>query len=92
MSTERKTADERRSLLSRQIGSRLASGRRVESQSEFQAVLIHGHAVNHILHLFISIITAGIWIIVWIALVIFGGERREIVEVDEWGNSSVSKL
>ena len=92
MATERKTTDERRALLSRQIGARLALGRRVESQSEFQAVLVHGHPVNHILHLIITLITLGVWVIVWIALILFGGEKREIVEVDEWGNASIAKL
>lgn len=92
MTTERKTAEERRELLSRQINSRLAMGRRVESQSDYQAVLVHGHQVNHVLHLIITLVTVGIWAIIWIALMIFGGERREVVQVDEWGNASVAKL
>ena len=92
MATERKSIDERREMLSRQVGSRLTLGRRVEYQSDFQAVLVHGHQVNHVLHLIITLITLGMWAIVWIALVLFGGEKREIVEVDEWGNPSIAKL
>lgn len=44
-------------------------GWRVESQSDFQAVLVQDRKVNHILHLVLSILTAGIWIIVWVFVV-----------------------
>ena len=92
MSSERKTADERKEILSRQIGTLLAQGRRIESQSDFQAVLVQGHPVNHILHLIITLMTLGVWTIVWLALTVLGGEKREVVQVDEWGNPTVSRL
>ncbi len=92
MEANRKSVDERREILSRQIGSLLSQGRRVESQSDFQAVLLRGHAVNHILHLIITIVTLGFWGIVWIALVALGGEKRELVQVDEWGNPTIARL
>ena len=34
----------------------------------------------------------GGWIWVWIALAIFGGEKREIATVDEYGNVTLSKV
>lgn len=37
---------------------------------------IDGTKVNHILHLILSIITAGIWIIVWILIVISASSER----------------
>ena len=92
METNRKSVDERREILSRQIGSLLSQGRRVESQSDFQAVLLRGHAVNHVLHLIITLFTLGFWAIVWIALVALGGEKRELVQVDEWGNPTIARL
>ena len=92
MATERKSSDERQSLLSRQVASLLSQGRRVESQSDYQAVLVQGHRPNHVLHLILTFITLGIWGLVWLALVFLGGEKRELVQVDEWGNSSVSRL
>ncbi len=61
MATNHKSADERKEILSRQVGSLLMQGRRVESQSDFQAVLIRGHSVNHILHLILTLITLGTW-------------------------------
>ena len=37
-------------------------------------------------------VTLGVWWLVWIALVLFGGEKRMSVNVDEWGNTNVQKL
>ena len=92
LETNHKSVDERKQILSRQIGSLLTQGRRVESQSDFQAVLLRGHAVNHVLHLIITLVTLGLWVIVWIALVALGGEKRELVQVDEWGNPTIARL
>ena len=36
--------------------------------------------------------TLGVWWLVWLALVIFGGEKRTSVGVDEWGNTNVQRL
>ena len=84
--SQRKSADDRKALLARQIANMVPRGWRVESQSDFQAVLVTGKSVNHVLHLILTLITCFTWGIVWAALVIFGGERREIAEADEWGN------
>ena len=54
--------------------------------------MVKGKPVNHILHLILSLVTVGFWLIIWVALVIFGGEKREIVEVDAWGTPTVAKL
>ena len=88
----KKTTDERKELLARQVASLITQGRRVETQSDFQAVLLQGHRVNHLLHALITLFTVGLWAIVWIALAILGGEKRELVQVDEWGNPTVARL
>ena len=90
--SSRKTSEERREALSQLITSQLSQGWRIESQGDFQAVLLQGHAVNHILHLLITFFTIGLWSIVWIALVLIGGEKRQVVRVDEWGNPAISRL
>jgi hypothetical protein len=54
-------------------------GWRVESRTENQAVMVKGHRPNHILHLILTIITLGFWAIVWIAVTIFGGEKRKTI-------------
>lgn len=88
----KKSPDERKQILARQIGNLVAQGRRVESQGDYQAVLVHGHRPNHVLHLILTLVTLGIWVIGWIVIAIVGGEKREMVQVDEWGNPSVQRL
>ena len=90
-----RTTDEQKQLLARQIATSIARGRRVESQGDFQAVLLRGRRVNHLLHLILTLLTfwlMGGWAWVWIALAIFGGEKREIATVDEYGNVTLSKV
>ena len=89
--SQRKNSDERKALLARQIANMVPRGWRVESQGDYQAVLVTGKSVNHVLHLILTLITCFIWGIVWAALVIFGGEKREIAEVDEWGNVNLTR-
>jgi hypothetical protein len=87
------TRAEREDRLNIEIGRWAAFGRRVESRSEFQAILVRGHRHNHILHLLLSIITAGLWaLFVWLPLSLFGGEKRELLKIDEWGEPSIEKL
>lgn len=93
MTTNRKTSEERKETLARTIASLLAQGGyRVESQSDYQAVLVRGRPVNHVLHLLISFFTAFLWVFVWLGLIVFGGEKREIVQVDEWGTPTIARL
>lgn len=62
--TARKSPHERRAALARQAHVLIERVRRIESQSDFGAVLTRGRYV----------------------------EIRELVKVDEWGNTSVEKL
>ena len=83
---------ERRRRLAHHVASAVANGRRVETQSDFQAVLVKGHRVNHVLHLILTLVTVGLWAPVWLLMVFVGGEKREILQVDEFGNVSVTRL
>ena len=87
-----KTTEQRKELLAQQIAGQIRSGRRVESQSDYQAAIVYGRRVNHILHFLLGFVTFGLWWLVWIMLAVGGGERRELVTVDELGNVSVQKL
>lgn len=91
-STAKRSADERKAMLAQQLQSGAARGLRVESQSDFQAVLVQGQPVNHVLHAIITIFSCGLWGIVWIILAITGGEKREMAVVDEFGNVQLQKL
>jgi hypothetical protein len=88
----RKSADERKQLLAQTVQNQVAQGARVESQSDFNAVLVKGHRVNHVLHLILTFFTLGLWVFVWLGLVIFGGEKRATANVDEFGNVTVQRL
>src|SRR3954454_23325025 len=88
----RKTAEERKELLARTLTTQIATGARVESQSDFQTVIVKGKPVNHTLHLVLTLVTLSLWAPVWIALAIFGGEKRSMVVVDEYGNAAVQKV
>lgn len=78
--------DLRRQLMDTAVNEWTANGWSVASRSDFQAVFAKGHRPNHILHLLLTIITAGLWgLFVWLPLSIFGGEKRKTVSVDEYG-------
>jgi hypothetical protein len=78
-------AERRKAVLAAKVASEVARGMRVESQTDFQAILVSGNRPNHILHLLLSIVTLGLWLIVWLIIGAGGGERRKVVSVDEYG-------
>jgi hypothetical protein len=84
--TTRRTDDERKVILAQQLQTASARGLRIESQSDFQAVLVEGKPVNHVLHAILTIFTCLLWGIVWAILAGTGGEKRQMVVVDEFGN------
>ncbi|MDL5160600.1 hypothetical protein [Actinomycetospora termitidis] len=77
----------RRAKLALAVQQEIVAGGRVESQTEFSAVVRFEASVNHVLHLLLTLITFGFWIIVWIALSISAASRRKTVmlTVDEYG-------
>ena len=87
-----KSVAERKELLAQAIQTQVVGGHRVESQSDFQAVLIKGHRVNHALHAILGLFTFGFWWIIWLILVVAGGEKRQTIKVDEYGNTLVQRV
>jgi hypothetical protein len=87
-SVEKKTPEERKALLAQAVANYVHGGWRVESQTDYQAVMVKGHRTNHVLHLILTLITLGIWAIVWILMVALGGEKRSVVSIDEYGTFS----
>lgn len=92
VNTTRRTADERKVILSQQLQTAAARGLRIESQNDFQAVLVEGKPVNHTLHAILTIFTCLLWGIVWAIIAGTGGETRQMVVVDEFGNVLWQKL
>lgn len=92
VSTTRRSPDERKALLAQQVQQAITRGLRVESQSDFQAVLIEGKPVNHTLHAILTIFTCLAWGLVWAVIAGTGGEKREMILIDEFGNVQHQKL
>lgn len=90
MSNETPLSDNtRKQRLAQAIQSEVVRGARVETQADFSAVLRFDHRINHVLHLILTIVTVGIWSLVWLTLGIVNMTRTKAVtlSVDEWGNT-----
>ena len=81
----------RRKILDTSVMDAIGKGWSIESQGQYHAVIVQGERVNHLLHLILSIITVGLWIIVWL-IVISGGQERMMIYVDEQGEVSVTEV
>jgi Protein of unknown function (DUF2510) len=77
--------DQRAEILNQALATAVARGGRIESHSRFQAVVVRGRPVNHVLHAILTLFTC-LWGIVWLIVGTTGGERREVVQVDPYGN------
>ncbi|QIK48228.1 hypothetical protein P9A14_10710 [Gordonia hongkongensis] len=81
------SADRRKAALAQAVSREVASaGWRVESQSEYQAVLAKGGNTNHVLHLIISVLTCGIWLFVWPFVYLANQRKTLVLAVDDYGN------
>ena len=80
-----RSAEERKEILKKFVVKKVAQGFRVELQDDFTAVLAFGKSANHILHLLLSVITFGVWILVWLVMIFVGNEKRYLYEIDEYG-------
>lgn len=90
--TSQRTSEERQEILGSAVSGHVRKGWRVESQTPHQAILVKGRRPNHLLHLILSILTAGLWLLlVWLPLVVFGGEKRRVLTVDPFGNINTAK-
>jgi hypothetical protein len=66
-------------------------GGRVAFQGEATAVVVTGRPVNHLLHLILTLLTGGLWLVVWALVTATGGERSQTLTVDEDGSVRVSE-
>lgn len=77
---------ERKEILDRAIAVKIAEGGRMEHRvSDFEAVIKTGSRPNHVLHLILTILTLGLWGIVWLILAFGSRERTSTLTVDERG-------
>ena len=85
------TRAERANTLDAEIQYHASEGWRLRSKTASEAHLVKGKPVSHFLHLFFAIVTLGLWLLVWIPLIVFGGERHKYVTVDERGGVTSSR-
>ena len=87
-----KTPEQRKAMLDSALNLYGAKGFRIENRSDYQATVSKGKETRHILQLVMTVLTAGIWLLVWIPLWLFTGIRRRMVSVDDYGNTIEQKL
>jgi|SRR5262252_8900202 len=64
-----------------QVATAVNQGWRVESLTTTQAVLVKGKRPNHLLHLLLTVFTAGLWLPGWIVVAVASGEKRRVITV-----------
>ena len=82
---------ERMQMLDQAIFGLASRGGRLLTRTEWNAVVVMGKPVNHVLHLILTLLSlccCGIWAPVWLLITAFGGEHREILSVDQYGQVS----
>jgi hypothetical protein len=92
----KKSPAERKAILDGAFaGTSLKGGRRVAGrvggQSDYEVVLVRGKRSGHGFHLFLTILTVGLWGPVWLGMWLAEREKREIASVDEYGNTAVAR-
>lgn len=92
LSQVKKTDAERKLLLSGALDDQLAAGARIESQSDYQAVVVRGRRPRHLVHAIATAATLGLWTPVWILITVAGGEKRTTIDVDRFGNVFVRQI
>lgn len=81
------TPEQRRASLASGVASAVRGGWSVESQTEIQAVMVKpGTKVNHLLHLILTLVTVGLWVIPWILVTMLHKKTKHLViAVDDYG-------
>jgi hypothetical protein len=82
---ERVDEAKRSAILDQELVKIVGSGGHVLARTPTSAVVAFGKPVNHVLHLLVSVLLCGLWLPVWLLMVVTGGERRITVMVDEYG-------
>ena len=63
-----------------------SNGATVVHEGPSGVVLSHRPSVSHLLHALLTVLTAGLWAVVWLYITFTNRDRRVRLEVDSWGN------
>jgi hypothetical protein len=85
------TRNERTQTLEAEIKYSEGHGWRVREKTPADAHLVRGEPVAHWVHLFFTVATLGLWLLVWIPLMILGGEKHRYISVGDDGRVSWSE-
>ncbi|NYH51425.1 hypothetical protein HNR06_001014 [Nocardiopsis arvandica] len=79
--------NERKMKLGQAVQAEVVQGGVIESQSDFTAVIRYGKPINHVLHLILTLVTCGLWGIVWIILWIVSIQEKKSIalQINEFG-------
>ena len=91
--TENRTfsTEERKASLARAVANEVRSGWHVQSQTDYQAILVKGKRTSHGLHIFLSIITVGLWLPVWGVVWYMNRDQHLVIDIDQYGHVNVQK-
>jgi len=81
----KRNLEQRKKLLERFATTEIARGSRLISQTDESVVLEYGKRPNHILHLLLSIVTLGFWLLVWLILAFSMNIKRKTYTINEYG-------
>jgi hypothetical protein len=87
-----KPPEQRKAMLDSALNLYGAKGFRIENRSDFQATVSKGKETRHVLHIVLTVITLGFWLIIYIPLWLLTGIRRRLVSIDDYGNTIEQKL
>jgi hypothetical protein len=84
---DKASENEKANKLALAISTEVSKGWRVESQSQIQAVLVKGKPINNTLHIVFSVLTLGVWLLIYIPILLVNRRQTKIIRVDEFGNT-----
>jgi len=84
---DKASENEKANKLALAISTEVTKGWRVESQSQIQAVLVKGKPINNTLHIVFSVLTLGVWLLIYVPILLVNRRQTKIIRVDEFGNT-----
>jgi hypothetical protein len=87
-----RTLEERRAILTQQAAAFAGNDGKVANESPTSAIVTKGKPVSGIYHPILTVMTLGLWGIVWFSLSKFAGEKRYRLSVDEQGEVTTQKI
>lgn len=76
----------RKKALDQAVEDALLAGSTVMQRAEYSAILGQKKPIRHGTHIFLSIITAGLWLTPYLIIAVARGDIRYRLEVDHWGH------